>query len=92
MVNRAAVSVAVIHSLLGDSANFYSSVLNPLEPIVIQFANRSFTRHYGVVPSPVGLSILWSLIASSTSIGAFIGAILIRYSVERFGGRCTVMV
>ncbi|XP_044131467.1 solute carrier family 2, facilitated glucose transporter member 9-like [Bufo gargarizans] len=64
---------------------YHMSVMNSPSPFIKQFINDTWIRRHGTSISDGSLTLIWSLVISSFSIGGLIGSTASGYLTGRFG-------
>lgn len=83
---------AIVLISLGSSFQygFAFSWTNSAQLVMMEFLETSFNNSYGSELSPGGLSLLWSTIVTTKSLGLIIGAEVGKWAVPKFGPLLTL--
>jgi MFS family permease len=86
--------LTVLTVTLGASTQFYSyGIVNPEQELLTAWINETYAaRNLNSGLNETQLNLFWSFLVSSISVGALIGALLVRFLAERAGRRNALIV
>ncbi|CAJ0917289.1 unnamed protein product, partial [Mesorhabditis belari] len=85
--------LTVFTVVLGGSSQFYSfCIVNQVQRVIMEWIETTYEARLDVELNEVTLHTIWSVIVGSLSIGALIGAFLVKTLSEKYGRKNTLLI